>query len=227
MHEAHISVKQYSERTSTPWQYYETTLVVDVDGFGVPVTFASVPARSVSEEDRAELGTLEGLAHVVGASPRDAVLLRSVGQATTAVALMIDPELRGDGPRKHHPVWEEFFLTQGEHFPTPPWWRHPYSRDRSAILTAEYLLLSARIPAEKSDLSGHTLATIIGSSGGTAVIAAVLAGAVTPWLLVAVPAGLIVMRVADGAGDALHDVVKHKILKRFAPELIDKKSDES
>ncbi len=82
--------------------------------------------------------------------------------------------------------------------------------------------MSANIPAEKSELSGHTFAQAAGGSGGTALVVAVLAGAVTPWLLVAVPAGVIVMKVVDGTGDALRDVVKYKIIKHLAPELLDR-----
>jgi hypothetical protein len=61
MDPARISIEQSSDGFPTPWQYYETTLVVNVDGSDVPVTFASVPARSVSKPDRIRLGTVEGL----------------------------------------------------------------------------------------------------------------------------------------------------------------------
>jgi hypothetical protein len=88
-------------------------------------------------------------------------------------------------------------------------------------------VLTADIPAEKSDLSGHTFANIVGGSGRSALVVAVLAGAATPWLLVAVPSGVVVMKVADGAGNALRDVVKYKIRKRLAPELMEREPDNS
>jgi hypothetical protein len=108
MDEARITVEQSSDHFPQPWQYYETTLVVNVDGSDVPVTFASVPARSVSEMDRTKLGTLEGLAGFVGAKPRDAIVLNTIGHITTAVGLMIDPLLRPESARVPHSIWAEF-----------------------------------------------------------------------------------------------------------------------
>jgi hypothetical protein len=228
MDQPRISVKEHADGFPEPRQYYETTLLVEVDGTDVPVTFASVPARSLSEQDLTELGTLVGLAGFVGGEAGDAIVLSTVAQMTTAVGLMIDPQLRHPDRGGPHPVWSEFKHLVGDPFVerpsrlTPPWWRHPGQQDASPIPAAEYLLLRASIPAEKSDLSGHTLATIAGGSGGTALVVAVLAGAATPWLLVAVPAGVIVMKVVDGTGDALRDVVKYKIIKHLAPELLDR-----
>jgi hypothetical protein len=205
-------------------QFHETTLLTRVSGRTVPVTFGVVPARSLDERRRRRVGSLHGLLGIVDDTDAMSIPLPQMGALTIAVALILDPELNERAPGEVHPVWQELrydverWPDQTGFYP-PPWWRHPRNGDDSPLAVAETLVYSTVPPFESSPLSGQSLSTIVTGSGGGALVAAVIGGVATPWLLVAVPAGVVLMKVADGVGDALQEVVKHKIIGWLAPEL--------
>jgi hypothetical protein len=92
------------------------------------------------------------------------------------------------------------------------------------LAAAEALLLSTDIPFESGPLTAQSISSVIANSGAGALVAAVAAGALTPWLLIAVPAGVVLMKVADGVaggtGEALHDMIRYRLLRWLAPEVV-------
>jgi hypothetical protein len=214
-------------------QFYEATILASVSGQTVPVTFAVVPSRSLTPEQRRQIETLPGLVSVVGAEPSEAILLPNIWSLTTAVALMLDPAFapRPGGEEERLAVWAELRTAaesgaEFDQFPEPSWWSSPGAVLPTPLAVAEALLLSTDIPFESSPLSAQSISSVIGSSGAGALVVAVAAGVVTPWLLIAVPAGVVLMKVADGltggAGDALRDIVRYRLLRWLAPELVDR-----
>jgi hypothetical protein len=202
-------------------QFYETTIITYVAGEAVTVAFGVVPARSIDPGKRGSTLTFEGLISIAGlGSTGDAVSVPDVKAVTTATALMVDPELsRSD---KLPPVWTRFAYTVeapgASRFISPPWWA---DGEDSALRVAERVVFGLPIPFESSPLSGPTLASIISALGGGAVVVAVFDGIGSPWLLVAVPAGVIVMKVTHAAGGALGAVVRQRILRWLAPDLLE------
>ena len=214
-------------------QFYEATILASVSGQTVPVTFAVVPSRSLTPEQRRQIESLPGLVSVVGAEPSEAILLPNIWSLTTAVALMLDPAFapRPAGEEERLAVWAELRTAaesgaEFDQFPEPSWWSPPGAVPPTPLAVAEALLLSTDIPFESSPLSAQSISSVIGSSGAGALVVAVAAGVVTPWLLIAVPAGVVLMKVADGltggAGDALRDIVRYRLLRWLAPELVDR-----
>jgi hypothetical protein len=212
-------------------QFYETTILASVSGQTVPVTFAVVPSRSLAPEQRSQIESLPGLRSVVGGESSQAIPLPNIWSLTTAVALMLDPAFapRPGGEEERLAIWAEL-RTAAEsgaefgQFPEPSWWSSPGAVSPTPLAVAEALLLSTDIPFESSPLSAQSVSSIIGSSGAGALVVAVAAGVLTPWLLIAVPAGVVVIKVADrlagGAGDGLHESVRYRLLRWLAPELV-------
>ncbi len=205
-------------------QFYETVIIPTVAGELVTVTVGTIPVRAIAESSRRkDIGTLEGLLELVGVdNPHAAIPLKNLRLLTTAVALMIDPELNRSDTLSA--VWARFLgyvdrpeATARSSFFSPPWWAD--GRD-SALTVGERLVFETSIPFESSPLSGATLSSIISGSGGSALVVTVLEGLASPWLLVAVPTGVVVMKVAHAAGDALGAVVKQRILRWLEPELL-------
>lgn len=213
-------------------QFYETTVLVSVSGQTVPVTFAVVPSRSLTAEQRTEIEGLPGLVGVVGGEPSEAILLPDAWSLTTSVALMLDPALapRPGGEEERLAIWGEFrtAVKSGgafDRFPEPSWWASPGALVPTPLAVAEALLLSTDIPFESSPLSAQSISSVIGKAGAGTLVAAAVAGVVTPWLLVSLPAGVILMKAADGLGAgsrvAVHDVVRYRLLAWMAPELLE------
>lgn len=205
-------------------QFYETTIVDSVMGQLVPVNIGMVPTRSVRVERRGGVDTAGGLASIVGLEqPFDQFVLPDLQAVTTAVALMLDPELhRSDTSAA---VWASFGRdldgSERGHRPAfiaPPWWA---DGGDSALAVAEKLVFQTPVPFESSPLSGKALSSIVSGSGGGALVLAVVDGAGSPWLLAAVAAGIVVLKVANATGDALSDVVRRRILRWLEPELLD------
>jgi hypothetical protein len=204
-------------------QFYETTIVDSVMGQLVPINIGMVPTRSVRAERRGEVDTPGGLTSIVGLEqPCGEFVLPDLQAVTTAVALMLDPELhRSDTSAA---VWASFGRDlegseSGDRpaFIAPPWWA---DGGDSALVVAEKLVFQTPVPFESSPLSGKALSSIVSGSGGGALVLAVVDGAGSPWLLVAVAAGIVVLKVANATGDALSDVVRHRILRWLEPELL-------
>jgi hypothetical protein len=214
-------------------QFHESTVVVNVAGRAVPVIFGVVPARSIDAARREEVSELGGLVKIIGGEDHGAIPLSHVGVLTTAVALMIDPEFNhhlDSSAHEPHPVWGRFRVEAEDYpahsrFVAPPWWRHRDGPD-NPLVVAEGLVFHTMVPFESSPLSGESLASIVTGSGGGALVVAVVGGVTSPWLLVAVPAGIVLMKVANGAGDALHDVVKHRLLRWLEPDLLKRVPEE-
>jgi hypothetical protein len=192
-----------------------------------------VPSRSLTAEQRRQIESLPGLVSVVGAEPGEAILLPNIWSLTTAVALMLDPAFapRPGGEEERLAVWAELRTAaesgaEFDQFPEPSWWSSPGAVLPTPFAVAEALLLSTDIPFESSPLSAQSISSVIGSSGAGALVVAVAAGVVTPWLLIAVPAGVVLMKVADGlaggGADALRDIVRYRLLGWLAPELVDR-----
>jgi len=213
-------------------QFYETTILVAVSGQTVPVTFGVVPSRSLAREQKRQIESLSGLISVVGGGPSEAMLLPNAWSLTTAVALMIDPAFapRPGADDEQRAIWAEL-RTASEtgaefgQFPEPSWWSSPGALPPTPLAVAESLLLSTDIPFESSPLSGQSIASVVSKSDGLGLVVAVVGGVVTPWLLIAVPAGLVLMKAADGLGRGVgpvHDIVRYRLLCWLAPELVDR-----
>ncbi len=210
-------------------QFHETTIVVGVSGRTMPVTFGVVPARSLAAEQRQQIESVAGLVGVVGGEPDEAVALPNAWSLITAVALMLDPAFAPSLEREDErlAIWAALRSDaesggEFERFAEPTWWSSPGAPRPTPPAVAESLLLSADIPFESSPLSGQSIASIIAASGGAGHVVAVVGAARSEWLLVAVPAGVVVMKVADGlgrgVGDGAHDVVRYRLLAWLAPE---------
>jgi hypothetical protein len=211
-------------------QFYETTILAGVSGQTVPVTFAVVPSRSLTTEQRSQGESLPGLVSVVAAEPGEAVLLPNIWSLTTAVALMLDPAFapKPGAEGEQLAVWAEFRTAvasgaEFDEFPEPSWWSSPGAMLPTPLAAAEALLLSTDIPFESSPLTAQSISSVIADSGAGALVAAVAAGS-TPWLLIAVPTGVVLMKVADGLGagngNAAHDSLRYRLLRWLAPELV-------
>jgi hypothetical protein len=205
---------------------YETTILELVAGRAVAVTFAVVPARVLSAEQRSAVEGVPGLAAVVGGGPDDTIPLPNAWSLQAGLALMLDPAFApapGNeaerlaswaGLRSDAEACVEF-----QRFAEPEWWSAPNAPRPTPPAVAESLLLSAELAFEGEDeggrVSGRSLASVLGHAdatdaaggaggtgraGGGAVVVAVVAGAATPWLAVSAPAGVIVAKVADGLG---------------------------
>jgi hypothetical protein len=212
-------------------QFYETTILVAVSGQTVAVTFGVVPTRSLAPEQKRQVESLPGLVGVVGGEPGEAIPLPNTWSLDTAVALMLDPAFapRPGGEDEQRATWAALRAdaetgAEFEQFVEPSWWSSPRARPPAPLAVAESLLLSTDIPFESSPLSGRSIASVVETAGGAGLVAAVVGGVLTPWLLVAVPAGIVLMKVGDGlgrgAGDAAHDVVRYRLLQWLAPELL-------
>jgi hypothetical protein len=221
-----------SEDPRQATQFYETTILVGVSGETVPVTFGVVPSRSLAPERKSQIEDLPGLIGVVGGEPSEAILLANSWSLTTAVALMLDPAFapRPGGEDEQRAIWAELRIaaeTGGDfdQFPEPSWWSSPGARPPTPPAVAESLLLSTDIPFESSALSGQSIASVISDAGGVGLLAVLAGGVATPWLLIAVPAGVILMKVADGLGSGMHlaphEIVRYRLLRWLAPELAD------
>lgn len=214
-------------------QFYETTILARVSGQTVPVTFAVVPSRSLTAEQRTQIEALPGLVGVVGGEPSEAIPLPNIWSLTTAVALMLDPAFapRLAAEDERLAIWAEFRTAvqsggEFDQFPEPSWWSSPGAALPTPMAVAEALLLSTDIPFEGSRLSAQSISSVIGDSGAGALVAAVAAGVLTPWLLIAVPAGVVLMKAADGlgggVGEAVDDMVRYRLLGWLAPELVNR-----
>ncbi len=212
-------------------QFYETTILAGVSGQTAPVTFAVVPSRSLTAEQRTQIEGLPGLVAVVGGEPSEAIRLPNIWSLTTAVALMLDPAFapRPGGEDERLAIWAEFRTAvegggEFDQFPEPSWWASPGAALPTPLAAAEALLLSTDIPFESSPLSAKSISSVIADSGAGALVAAVASGVLTPWILIAVPAGIVLMKAADGVGsgarDALHDSARFRLLGWLAPELV-------
>ena len=212
-------------------QFYETTILAGVSGQTVPATFAVVPSRSLTAEQRSQSESLPELVSVVAAEPSEAILLPNIWSLTTAVALMLDPAFapRPGAEDERRAVWAELRTAvqdgaEFDQFPEPAWWSSPGAVLPTPLAAAEALLVSTDIPFEDGPLAAQSISSVIANSGAGALVAAVAAGALTPWLLIAVPAGVVLMKVADGlaggTGDARHDSVRYRLLHWLAPELL-------
>jgi hypothetical protein len=214
-------------------QFYETTILVAVSGQTVPVTFGVVPSRSLAVEQKRQIESLPGLLSVVGAEPGQAILLPNAWSLTTALALMLDPAFapRRGGENGELDVWAAFKSAaetgaEFEQFPEPAWWSSPRAHPPTPLAVAEGLLLSTDIPFESSPLSGQSIASVVGAAAGAGLAAAAVGRVMTPWLLIAVPAGVVLMKAADGLagalGDGRGDSVRYRLLRWLAPELVDR-----
>jgi hypothetical protein len=215
---------------------YETTILELVAGRAVAVTFAVVPARALTAEQRGAVEDVPGLAAVVGGGPEDTIPLPNAWSLEAGLALMLDPAYApapGNdaerlaswaGLRSDAEAGVEFVR-----FAEPEWWSAPDAPRPTPPGVAESLLLSAELPfeADGGGLSGRSLASVLGA-GGEELVVAVAAGAETPWLLVSAPAGVIVAKVADGlgAGAGEHagarDSVRRRLLLWLEPELVER-----
>jgi hypothetical protein len=223
---------------------YETTILELLAGQAVAITFAVVPTRLLSAEQRSEVEGVAGLAAVLGGAAEDAVPLPNAWSLAAGLALMLDPAFApapGDeqerlaswaGLRADAQAGVEF-----ERFAEPEWWSAPGAPRPTPPAVAESLLLSAELPfeGEGGTVSGRSLASVLGDAGdasvtggaggarGGALVVAVLAGAADPWLAISAPAGLIVARVADGLGvgtgarGAAHDTIRHRLMEWLEP----------
>jgi hypothetical protein len=212
-------------------QFYETTILAGVSGQTVPVTFAVVPSRSLTAEQRSQSESLPELVSVVAAQPGEAILLPNIWSLTTAVALMLDPTFapRPGAEDERLAVWAELRTAvedgaEFDEFPEPSWWSSPGALLPTPLAAAEALLVSTDIPFESGPLTAQSISSVIANSGAGALVAAVAAGALTPSLLIAVPAGVVLMKVADGltggTGEARHDMLRHRLLRWLAPEAL-------
>jgi hypothetical protein len=215
---------------------YETTILELVAGRAVAVTFAVVPARALTAEQRGAVQDVPGLAAVVGGGPEDTIPLPNAWSLEAGLALMLDPAYApapGNeaerlaswaGLRADAEAGVEFVQ-----FAEPEWWSAPDAPRPTPPAVAESLLLSAELPFEGDGgvLSGRSPASVLGA-GGEELVVAVVPGAARPWLAVSAPVGVIVARVADGlgAGDGAHadahDTVRRRLLEWLEPELVER-----
>jgi hypothetical protein len=214
-----------------PAPLYETVLTPTVDGQRITVTIATVPSRAVDATKRIDPDDLPGLLALIGQDDwPPSIPLNSLPAMSTALALMLDPRLeRGESSREL--MWSRFAYTVdrpdgtiASSFHAPPQWD---DEPDGARRVSERLLVGSLIPFELSPLSGHTLSSIVTGTGGSALVVAVLDHMASPWLLVAAPTGVIVLKVSHAAGDALGTVVRHRIIQWLAPDLLEGNSDES
>lgn len=225
-----------SEGPWQPAQFHETTILTAVSGQTAAVTFGVVPRRSLAREHEQQLESLEGLVAVVGGEPDDAIPLPNAWSLTAGMALMLDPAFapKPGAQEERLAVWAALRAdaesgVQFERFAEPSWWSEPGAPRPTPPAVAESLLLSAEIPVEGSSgsdaspLSGRSIWSILSAAGGGELVVAVVAGADTPWLLIAAPAGVILMNSAGGLGasrdDAARDLVRDRLLRWLAPGL--------
>jgi hypothetical protein len=208
-----------------PAALYETTILEPVSGQTVAVTFAVLPARLLDAQQRRLLEGVPGLAAVVGGAPDDAVPLPNAWSLAAALALMLDPAFapRPGNEAERLASWaglrdDAQAGVEFERFAEPAWWSAPGAPRPTPPAVAESLLLSAELPVEddRGSLSGRPLASLLGA-GGVELVVAVVAGAATPWLLVSVPAGVIVARVDDGLGGGERDTIRRRLLEWLEP----------
>jgi hypothetical protein len=170
---------------------------------------------------------------VVAGGPGEAIPLPNIWSLTTAVALMLDPAFasRPGGEDERLAVWADLRTAvergaEFDEFPEPSWWSSPGALRPTPLAAAEALLLSTDIPFENGPLTAQSISSVIANSSAGALVGALVVGVLTPWLLVAVPAGVVLMKVADGleggASEALHDSVRHRLLRWLAPETVDR-----
>jgi hypothetical protein len=215
---------------------YETTILELVAGKAVAVTFAVMPARVLTAEQRGAVEGVPGLAALAGGAPEDTVPLPNAWSLQAGLALMLDPAfapVSGNeaerlaswaGLRADAQAGIEFVQ-----FAEPEWWSAPNAPRPTPPAVAESLLLSAELPFEDEDgrMSGRSLASLLGA-GGEELVIAVVSGAATPWLLVSVPAAVVVVKVADGLGAGggthagAHDTVRRLLLRWLEPELLER-----
>gem|GEM_PF-4760741 len=223
-------------------QLYETTILAVVSERTVAVTFAVVPARLLTAEQRSAVEGVQGLAAVAGGAPEDAVPLLNAWSLQAGLALMLDPAF-APAPGNEAERLASWAGLRADaqagvelvQFAEPAWWSAPGAPRPTPPAVAESLLLSAELPFEGDGgaLSGRSPASVLGHAGGAgeaggaggargaALVVAVLSGAGTPWLAVSAPAGVIVARVADGlgAGAGAHDTIRRRLLQWLEPEL--------
>jgi hypothetical protein len=205
---------------------YETTILELVAGQTVAITFAVVPARALTAEQRGALEDVPGLAAVVAGTPGDTVPLPNAWSLQAGLALMLDPAFAPSpgnqaerlaswsGLRSDVEAGVEFVR-----FAEPEWWSAPDAPRPTPPAVAESVVLSAELAFEGEEraLSGRSLGSLLGA-GGIELVIAVAPGAEAPWLLVSVPAAVIVARVADGPGGGTHDTLRRRLLAWLEPE---------
>jgi hypothetical protein len=208
-----------------PTALYETTILAAVSAQTVAVTFAVLPARVLSTEQRGEVEGVAGLAAVLGGRPDDAIPLPNAWSLAAALALMLDPAFapRAGNEDERLASWARLrddaqAGVEFERFAEPAWWSAPGAPRPTPPAVAESLLLSAELPVEgdRGSLTGRSLASLLGA-GGVELVVAVVAGAATPWLLISVSAGVIVARVDDGLGGGERDTIRQRLLQWLGP----------
>lgn len=221
MAEIDIGVEGDFEHQREPRQFYESTILIEASDQAIPVSFGVIPARSIDPDRAREVGHPAGLLNIIGGDPATAIRLTNMTALTTAVGLMIDPAFAGQ-PGEPHP-WSQFAPEVAEDpegtFREPPWWRHRQGRAAAQVPCPRLLSTSCSVRPSHSRtvlfLPSQLHRSSVGQTGG-ALVLAVVTGLTTPWVLSAVPAGMILMRATDGAGDAVYDIVK--VLRWLAPE---------
>ena len=213
-------------------QFYETTIVVNVSGERVPVSFGVAPARSMSEGHIRQAGSMGGLTAIVGADPDEAVPLPNMPMFSMAAGFILDPKLNRSSQLQK--LWSEFRSAAAADDVRPflkLWWRDPgHAHSPNPLDAAEALVFGAIVPFESGPLGGESIASIVGAAGNEVMAVAVLS-TTGPWLLIDVPAGVIVMKASHGMGDGstdpLQDVVKYKLLRWLAPDLMEPRGAEA
>jgi hypothetical protein len=211
-------------------QFYETTILTDVSQHTVAVTFGVVPARSLSEQQRAQLDSVDALARVVGGDVSNAIALPNAWSLTAAIALMLDPALapRPAEDDELQALWAALGAdaesgTQFQRFAEPNWWSAPRAVTPTPPAVAESLLLNSDIPFESSPLAAQSIAAVITAGADAVHVLAVIADVTAPWLLIAVPAGVILINATHQLGkqdrDGVRDTVGYRLLRWLAPEL--------
>jgi hypothetical protein len=219
---------------------YETTILELVAGHAVTVTFAVVPARVLTAEQRGAVEDVPGLAAIVGGGPDDTIPLPNAWSLAAGLALMLDPAFAPAPGNEQERLasWAGLRAdveagVEFQRFAEPERWSAPNAPRPTPPAVAESLLLSAELPFEGEDgaVSGRSLASMLGAgdasatggAGGGALVVAVLAGSDNPWLAISAPEGLIAARVADGLGvgagarGAAHDTIRHRLLQWLEP----------
>jgi hypothetical protein len=215
---------------------YETTILEAVSGQTVAVTFAVLPARVLTAEQRGAVQDVPGLAAVLGGTEEDTIPLPNAWSLQAGLALMLDPALApapgNEDERRASWAGLRADVESGVEFvrfAEPEWWSAPDAPRPTPPAVAESLLLSAELPVEgdAGTVSGRPLASLLGA-GGAELVVAVVSGAARPWLAVSVPAGVIVARVADGLGGGggthagAHDTARRRLLEWLEPELVER-----